>query len=53
VIATLGGEGVRPGRLTPVPWEAELADAIVEAGVAVQEERVVETLVDDLRTWIR
>ena len=36
-----------------MPWEAELADAIAEAGVAVQEERVVETLVDDLRTWIR
>lgn len=42
-----------PGRLTPVPWDAELADAIAEAGVAVHEERVVATLVDDLRAWIR
>src|SRR5699024_9414349 len=53
VIATLGGEGVRPGRLTPVPWEAELVGVIAEVGVAVHEERVVETLVGDLRAWVQ
>jgi len=53
MIPVLGGEGVRPGRLIPVPWEAEPADAIAEAGVVVHEERVVATLVDDLRAWIR
>lgn len=42
-----------PGRLTPVPWDAELAEAIADAEVAVYEERVVETLLDDLRAASR
>ena len=36
-----------------MPWDAELAEAIADAEVAVYEERVVETLLDDLRAASR
>ncbi|MFI6576387.1 TIGR02679 domain-containing protein [Nocardiopsis sp. NPDC050513] len=41
--------GPPPGRVTPVPWDAELAEAIASRGVAVHEERVAEVLMADLR----
>lgn len=45
-----GGPGAPPpGRLTPTPWDADLASAIAEHGAAVPEERVARVLLDDLR----
>ena len=37
-----------PGRITDVPWDPELGDAIRRHGVAVHEELVAETLLADL-----
>ncbi|GAB3487801.1 TIGR02679 family protein [Amycolatopsis cihanbeyliensis] len=40
--------GPSPGRVTEAPWDAELAPALREHGVAVVEERVTGLLLDDL-----
>ncbi|GAA1467087.1 TIGR02679 family protein [Nocardiopsis exhalans] len=50
-LAALPGvqEAPAPGRVTPAPWDPDLADAITAEGVAVHEERVADTLVADLR----
>ncbi|GAA1108869.1 TIGR02679 family protein [Nocardiopsis metallicus] len=42
-------EAPAPGRVTPAPWDPDLADTITAEGVAVHEERVADTLVADLR----
>lgn len=36
------------GRAAPSPWDAELAPAMQDAGVAVYEEQVIDDLLDDL-----
>lgn len=40
--------GPDPGRLTPAPWDAELADAMGELRVAVVEEVIADVLLADL-----
>lgn len=47
-----GVAGFDPGRMSPVPWDAELAGTIAERGVAVPEERVADLLIDDLATMV-
>ncbi|WP_198036918.1 TIGR02679 family protein [Nocardia sp. BMG51109] len=42
------GRGPSVGRVTPVPWDAELAEHMVSHGTAVSEERVAEQLLDEL-----
>ena len=43
-----GAVGPDPGRMSPAPWDAELADVIADRGVSVPEERVADLLIDDL-----
>jgi uncharacterized protein (TIGR02679 family) len=46
--ALFGDGGPAPGRLTDVPWDPQLAPALGDHGIAVPEERVADTLLDDL-----
>lgn len=39
------------GRVTPVPWDAELAGHLVRVGATVPEERVAGVLLDELAQW--
>ncbi|SDH10900.1 TIGR02679 family protein [Pseudonocardia oroxyli] len=41
--------GPSVGRVTDAPWDADLAPAMKERGVALVEERVAPSLLDDLR----
>lgn len=43
-------EAPSPGRLTPAPWDPDLAETIAAKGVAVHEERVTDLLIADLST---
>lgn len=47
--AHVADHGAPVGRVTPAPWDEELAPAMVERGVAVLEETVWEVLLGDLR----
>ncbi|HKS50057.1 MAG TPA: TIGR02679 family protein [Amycolatopsis sp.] len=49
-LAALGerSHGPGPGRITDAPWDAHLAAAMHEHGVAVVEERVIDVLLSDL-----
>lgn len=47
-LAAVSDTGPNPGRLTEAPWDPDLATALSERGVAVPEERVASTLLDDL-----
>lgn len=40
--------GPDPGRLTPAPWDPELADAMAELRIAEVEEVVADVLLEDL-----
>jgi uncharacterized protein (TIGR02679 family) len=40
------------GRVTDAPWDADLAPAMQERGVALVEERVAPSLMDDLKTGL-
>jgi uncharacterized protein (TIGR02679 family) len=42
------GDGPAVGRVTPVPWDDELAGHLVRVGTTVPEERVAAVLLDDL-----
>jgi uncharacterized protein (TIGR02679 family) len=42
-------EGPAVGRVTPVPWDADLAGHLTRAGVTVPEERLAESLLGALR----
>ncbi|RPF21755.1 TIGR02679 family protein [Myceligenerans xiligouense] len=42
------GRGARVGRVTPAPWDPDLAPALREHGVAVLEETVWDTLRSDI-----
>jgi hypothetical protein len=45
--------GPRPGRITEVPWDPELAEAMAEHGTAVVEELVADALLEDLAlVWL-
>jgi uncharacterized protein (TIGR02679 family) len=46
----VGDHGAPVGRVTPAPWDSELAPAMIEHGVAVLEETVWEILRSDLFT---
>lgn len=46
--AHVAEHGAPVGRVTPAPWDDELAQAMVEHGVAVLEETVWDVLRDDL-----
>jgi len=46
--AHVGDHGASVGRVTPAPWDRELAPAMVKHGVAVLEETVWEVLRSDL-----
>lgn len=48
--AHVAEHGAPVGRVTPAPWDGELAPAMVERGVAVLEETVWEVLLGDLST---
>ena len=41
-------EGPAVGRVTPVPWDADLAAELTRAGVTVPEERLAENLLGAL-----
>ena len=45
-----GVAGPSVGRVTAAPWDAELAPAMQQAGIAVPEESVTEPLLHDLET---
>jgi uncharacterized protein (TIGR02679 family) len=47
-LAARPDRGQPVGRLTEAPWDPDLASAMREHSVAVPEERVVDTLLDDL-----
>lgn len=47
-LAALGADGPGAGRVTPVPWDAELADQMVRHGRAVPQERLIDTLLADI-----
>ena len=40
--------GPSVGRVTDAPWDPDLADAMREAGVAVAEEHVAESLLGEM-----
>lgn len=41
-------DGPPVGRVTPVPWDAELAGNLISAGKTVPEERLAPTLLDEI-----
>lgn len=47
-LAAVPQTGPAPGRLTDVPWDPGLAPALRAQAIAVPEERVADTLLDDL-----
>ncbi|PPJ31624.1 TIGR02679 family protein [Nocardia nova] len=47
-LALVGPGGPPVGRVSEAPWDSELASHMRRTGVAVPEERVVESLLDDL-----
>lgn len=44
----LNPRGPQPGRITEAPWDLDLAEAMMEHGIAVVEELVAEALLKDL-----
>lgn len=46
-LSAVGTSGKPAGRVTPVPWDAELCDHISRHGLAVPQERIVEQLLAD------
>ncbi|MGW6277069.1 TIGR02679 family protein [Kribbella sp. NPDC055071] len=47
-IHAAGGAGPPVGRVTPVPWDADLGAELIRRGTSVPEERVAEALLDTL-----
>jgi uncharacterized protein (TIGR02679 family) len=47
-LAAVAEHGASVGRVTPAPWDPDLAPAMRERGIAVFEETVWETMRDDL-----
>ncbi|WP_083894629.1 TIGR02679 family protein [Nocardia tenerifensis] len=47
-LAAVGGAGPFVGRVTPVPWDPDLAAHMIRMGTAVPEERVANVLLDEL-----
>jgi uncharacterized protein (TIGR02679 family) len=45
-------DGPPAGRVTPVPWDAELAGHLLRVGVAVPEERVADELLGALTPYV-
>ncbi|MGW2825774.1 TIGR02679 family protein [Streptomyces sp. NPDC001443] len=45
--------GPHPGRITEAPWDHEIAQAMTEHGIAVVEELVADTLLEDLAAMAR
>jgi hypothetical protein len=46
-----GGTELR-GRPIPADWDSDLMPAMIAAGKAIHEERILDGLLDDLRTWL-
>lgn len=47
-LAAVSQNGPPVGRITDAPWDSALAAALAERGVAVHEEHVATTLLDDM-----
>jgi uncharacterized protein (TIGR02679 family) len=45
-------DGPPVGRITPAPWDAELAEHLLRRGTTVSEERVSATLLDGLAEYV-
>ncbi|WP_435591948.1 TIGR02679 family protein [Nocardia sp. bgisy118] len=47
-LSAVGSEGPPAGRMTPVPWDAELSDHISRSGIALPQERIIDRLLADI-----